>query len=152
MVDCNSPGTTPEAGPIRLPVIEEQIEVAKVEVDRGGWRVVKHVETTTEEVDEELRDFQVEIERHKIGTHIVGLEVPSARYEGDTLVIPVVEEVLVTEKRLLLVEEVRITGVRSTHRLTQQVDLRKESVSVERLEPETPPPPKRQRPTGAQQE
>ena len=121
-----------------VPVIEEQLEVDRVAIDRGGWRIAKHVATTIEAVDEELRDFKVEIERRKIGTHLEGLEVPAARYEGDTLVIPVVEEVLVTEKRLLLVEEVRITGVRGTHRRPQRVSLRKESVSVERLEPEAP--------------
>lgn len=111
-----------------------------MEVDQDGWRIAKQVSTTTEEVDEALRDFKVEIERRPIGTHLDGLDVPPERYEGDTLVIPVVEEVLVTEKRLLLVEEVRITGVRATHRKPQRVTLRKEAVSVERLEPEAPVP------------
>ncbi|MCU1257248.1 MAG: hypothetical protein JWO80_133 [Bryobacterales bacterium] len=36
-------------------------------------------------------------------------EPPVQRQEGDTLVLPVVEEVLVVEKRLMLREEIRIT-------------------------------------------
>lgn len=71
---------------------------------------MKRVATTTGTVDEALRDFRVEIGRRKIGTPLAGLDMPVARYGGATLVIPVVNEVLVTQRRLVLVEEVRITG------------------------------------------
>lgn len=124
-----------------IPVIEERLHADAVEVDQGGFRVTKHVDTTTEEVHAELRDFQVRIERRPIGQRLEGLDVPPARYDGDTLVIPVVEEVLVTEKRLLLVEEVRITGVQGTRQDTKSVTLRKESVSIERLAPTGAPEP-----------
>jgi stress response protein YsnF len=62
---------------------------------------------------------------------------PQTRYEGETLVVPVLEEVLVTEKRLVLVEEIRITRVRDTHRQPQTVTLRKDHIEIERLEPDT---------------
>ena len=123
-----------------LPVIEEMARVQVVEVDQGGWRISKKVSVTEQQVDEELKDFSVQIERRPIGIRLEGNEVPEARYEGNTLVISVVEEVLVTEKRLVLVEEVRITGVHGTHRAPQQVSLRKETVSVERLAPEPSQP------------
>ncbi len=119
-----------------VPVVEETARVRVVEVDQGGWRITKNVSSTDQQIDEELHDFRVQIERRPIGKHLQGHEVPPARYEGNTLVIPVVEEVLITEKRLLLVEEVRITQVHGTHRQPQHVSLRKESVSVERLEPQ----------------
>ena len=55
------------------------------------------------------------------------------RSEEDTLVIPLLEEVLVVEKRLLLKEEVRITKRRmETHR-PQRVTLRREEAVVERV-------------------
>lgn len=117
----------------RIPVIEETLQVQKVEVDRGGYRVVKSIETRDESVDELLRNHRVEIERRPIGLQLKGMDAPPARYEGDTLILPVVEEVLVTEKRLVLVEEVRITRVRGTHRQPQTVSLRKEEISIERL-------------------
>ena len=123
-----------------LPVIEEMARVQVVEVDQGGWRISKKVSVTEQQVDEELKDFSVQIERRPMGIRLEGNEVPEARYEGNTLVISVVEEVLVTEKRLVLVEEVRITGVHGTHRAPQQVSLRKETVSVERLAPEPSQP------------
>jgi len=48
--------------------------------------------------------------------------------------VPVVEEVLVTEKRLVLIEEVRIRISETTHRDPQEVTLRKDVVDIERLE------------------
>ena len=39
--------------------------------------------------------------------------MPTIREEGDTIVIPIVEEMLVIERRLLLKEEVRVRRVRS---------------------------------------
>src|SRR5690606_31687528 len=55
------------------------------------------------------------------------------RYEGDTMIVPVLEEVLVMQKRLLLEEEVRITRRRSEHRAPQRVMLREEHAEVERF-------------------
>jgi stress response protein YsnF len=56
---------------------------------------------------------------------------PEPRYEGDTLIIPVVEEMLVTEKRLLLREEVRITRRQRTEQAEIRDVLRREIVDVE---------------------
>jgi hypothetical protein len=61
---------------------------------------------------EQLFRDDYSIERVKIGKFIP--EPVSQRQEGDTLVLPVVEEVLVTEKRLMLREEIRITRRRET--------------------------------------
>ncbi len=47
------------------------------------------------------------IERVAVGKIVT--DTPVQRQEGDTLILPVTEEVLVTEKRLLLREEIRIT-------------------------------------------
>ena len=57
---------------------------------------------------------------------------PPVRYEGDTIIIPVIKEVLV--KRNLLVEEVRITKRTGETVVQQQVALRKENVTVERFQ------------------
>jgi uncharacterized protein (TIGR02271 family) len=119
--------------PLRVPVVEETLEVQKTQVDQGGYRLVKEVSTREQLVDELLRDQRVEIERRPVGRSIEGSAMPAPRYEGDTLVIPVVQEILVTEKRLVLVEEVRVTPVEGTHRQPQTVTLRKEEIAIERL-------------------
>ncbi len=118
-----------------LPVIEESLFVSKRRVDLGGWRVSKQVTAREQTVDEPLRDEQVSVERREIGRMLATMEPPAPRQEGDTWILPVVEEVLVTEKRLMLKEEIRITRVDSIRHLPQQVTLRSEEVSIERLEP-----------------
>ena len=128
-----------------LPQLEESLEVGRREVDLGGYRITKRVDSREEVVDELLHGQRAEIERRPIGRQLEPSEVPKPRYEGDTFVVPVVEEVMVAVKRLVLVEEVRIRRVHTTHRLPQRVTLRKEEIAIERLEasgpPPTPPPP-----------
>lgn len=63
--------------------------------------------------------------------HVVSEAAP-VRYEGDTMIIPLYEEVLVVSKQLVLVEEVRIRTQRSERHEPQPVTLRREEVSVER--------------------
>ena len=60
----------------------------------------------------------------------------AVRSEGDTTIIPLYEEVLVVEKRLVLVEEIRITKRQTEKRELERVTLRREQATVERLEPE----------------
>jgi uncharacterized protein (TIGR02271 family) len=117
-----------------VPVIEEIAQIEKRTVHKGGYRITKHVSTRQETVDELLRDQHVTVERRPMGRRLEGPDIPEQRYEGDVLVIPVVEEILVTEKHLVLVEEIRITRLQATHRNSHQVTLRKEEVSIERLE------------------
>ena len=130
--------TGPDEAIPRVPVIEETLEVAKRIVDRGGVRVTKRVETREELIDEPLTREQVSVERRPINMAIADDAVPVTRQEGDTLIVPVIEEVLITVKRLVLVEEVRITRTRTTDRQLQTILLRKEHIEVERLAAENP--------------
>ncbi len=83
-------------------------------------------------VDEPGFEEHVEVERVPINQVI---DQPAVtRREGDTLIIPVMEEVLVVEKRLILKEEVRITTRRSEVRDTQRVTLRREDTIVEHVD------------------
>jgi uncharacterized protein (TIGR02271 family) len=118
---------------LSVPVISEVIDVEKRTVDEGGYRLTKQVETRQETVDELLRTQQVSIERRPVGTQLALADMPQPHYEGKTLVIPVIEEILVTEKRLVLVEEVRITPVETTRREHQSIDLLTEKIEIERL-------------------
>ena len=143
-------GTGKAAGPDRelaanaaeerltLPVIEESLHVEKRAVAGAGYRLRKRVDTHVATVDELLRNYKVEIERTPINAPLGSDDIPEPRYEGDTLVIPVIEEVLVTQKRLVLTEEIRITRVHGTHRKPQSVELRTEHIDIERLEPPSP--------------
>jgi stress response protein YsnF len=60
--------------------------------------------------------------------------------EGDTLVVPIVEEVAVVVKRLVLREEVRLRFAPTERPFEQAVDVRRQRAAVERVPPGTDPP------------
>jgi len=115
-----------------VPVIAESVEVEKRQVESGRVRIEKTVQTTDQVVNESLMHEDVEIERVPINQVLAG--PVGNRQEGDTLVVPVLKEVLVIEKRLMLVEEVRITRRRTEQPFSQTVPIRTESVAVDREE------------------
>lgn len=119
-----------------VPVIVEQAQIAKREVETGRVRIEKTVETAQEQVDVPLTRDQVHVERVAAGRYLS--EPATAHYRGNTLVIPVMEEVLVVEKRLLLREEIHVTTVREEVRHEETVTLQRDRVSVTRVEPGQP--------------
>ncbi|AUX44892.1 hypothetical protein SOCE26_063620 [Sorangium cellulosum] len=122
------------AGELIVPVVAQELEVKKRTVESGRVRITKEVHEREITVQEPLAREQVLVER--VAVDRVVTEPPVTRQEGDTLIVPVVEEVLVVEKRLLLKEELRITRVRSVERSpTANVTLRSEEVHVERVPP-----------------
>ena len=60
---------------------------------------------------------------------------PPVREEGDTIVIPIVEEIMIVKKRLDLREEVRITRTRTVESFEEAVTLRSMVADVERETP-----------------
>lgn len=115
--------------------VREELEVRKRVVDRGGYRITKSVETREEVVDEPLLREECSIERRPINQIVSSVEPPVPRHEGDTMILPVLEEVLVVEKRLMLKEELRITRRRIHLHEPQRVELRTENVLIERTDP-----------------
>ncbi len=120
-----------------IPIVEEMLTVDKREVITGGIRLTKRVTEREEVVDEALLRESVTVERVPINQIVT--EAPAARQEGDTLIVPVLEEVLVTEKRLLLKEEVRITRTQKTVHDPQTVTVRSEEAVLEDILPEQSP-------------
>ncbi|HYQ90793.1 MAG TPA: YsnF/AvaK domain-containing protein [Candidatus Competibacteraceae bacterium] len=120
-----------------IPVIAEFLNVAKRSVETGGVRVSKKVEEHEEVIDEPLLHEDVEVQRVAVNRFV---EAPMpVRQEDATVIIPLFEEVLVIEKRLLLKEEVHIQRRQTTLRQPQTVTRRSETVVVERLEHSGPP-------------
>lgn len=107
---------------------EEVLDATVRPVERGVVRIEKRVETVPFHEDILVEQERVTVERVPIGRFVD--QVPQARQEGNTWVIPVLEEVIVTERRLRLVEEVRVTRQRESQ--VQEIDeqLRREVVEV----------------------
>jgi len=134
-VDAEKPiGSTEE---VVLPLIEEALRVGKRQVEIGRVRVSIATDTEERLVRETLRSERVEVERVAVGRELTaGEPAPLARREKDgTLVVPVLEEMLVIERRLVLREELRLRTVAAEDTVEQHVTLRRQRVEVERLPP-----------------
>ena len=134
--DQNPPSAQPAETVI--PLLAEEVTVAKQTVETGRVQVARITHEREQLIDELLAHHTAEIERVAIGQHVDAM--PTIREEGDTIVIPIVEEVLVIERRLLLKEEVRVRRVRSMERHQESVTLRHHEAVVTRLPVETPAP------------
>ena len=109
----------------------EEIAIAKRTIPRGTVRVSKVIQSRDHLVQETLRHQRVEVERIQIGTYVD--QAPPIRHDGDMTIVSVVEEVVVTERRLLLKEEVRIRTITTIEEHKEVVTLRSEEANVERL-------------------
>jgi uncharacterized protein (TIGR02271 family) len=124
-------GTRDESTAVVIPVVEEELEIGKREIEAGRLRLQKRVSEHEQTVDEPLFADEITLERVTLNRFID--EPTPARIEGDTTVIPLFEERLVIQKRLVLREEVRITRRRIERRAPQVVALRREEVTVDRV-------------------
>ena len=110
-----------------IPVGHERVVIEKTEIESAEAlvRLRTHVEGTS--VDETLQVESVRIER--VPMNRILSEAPTQRIEGDVTIVPVVEEVLV--KQFRLVEEVRIIRHHETDKFAETVMLRRQEVIVE---------------------
>jgi uncharacterized protein (TIGR02271 family) len=114
-----------------LPLLAEEVSVAKERVVTGQVKVGTITREREQLVEELLEQEHIEVERTAIGKQVD--KAPPVRQEGDTLVIPVLEEIVVVERRLLLKEEVRIHRTREKQPYQERVVLRKQEAVITRL-------------------
>jgi uncharacterized protein (TIGR02271 family) len=115
----------------KLTLAAEELTVTKEAVETGRVHVSKQTHTREVAVDEDLVKESADIETIPIGRQI--FEMPSVRHEGETVIVPIVEEVLHTERRLILKEEVRITRRKTTEKFHDRVMLRYQEAVVTRV-------------------
>lgn len=109
-----------------IPVIEEEVIIGKKIVSKGGIIVTKEVITEETFAEIPLSSEHIDVERIPVNEY---REIrPEIRTEGDTTIIPVMKEVI--EKRLLLVEEIRITKKVTSENRQEKVTLSREKVII----------------------
>ena len=118
------------AADIVIPLHVEDALVEKRQVQTGVVRVSLTTKSHNRMVEETLLRERVVVERVPVGRVVES--VPPVREEGDTTIHSVVEEVLVTERRLVLKEEVWIKRVRTTETHRETVQLREQFATVTR--------------------
>ena len=113
-----------------IPLVEERLSVAKRQVESGRVRVHVTVEEREEVVTEQLLRDELQIER--VPRNVRLTEIPHVRLEGNMTIVPVVEEVLVVEKALMLVEEIHICRRSVPEEAQIPVSIRSERARIER--------------------
>jgi stress response protein YsnF len=111
-----------------LPVVEERIRVGKRKIETGRVRITTRQRQKSQAVREQLLHEDVEVER--VSVNRFAETAPEMRKEGDILVIPVFEEVLV--KRIFVREELRVSRKRNISQVDDVVRLRSQEVVVDR--------------------
>ncbi|MGI4832323.1 MAG: YsnF/AvaK domain-containing protein [Janthinobacterium lividum] len=130
---ASSPVEEPQL-PLVIPVLAETATIVREVVETGRVRLTKTVEEQEEVVPVDLRHDEVRVERMVINQFLPDdAPAPETRYEGDTMIVPVLREVLV--KRLLLVEELHVSRHQLTTTEPQHVRLRQEQLTIEHLPP-----------------
>lgn len=122
--------TEPPDSEERLPLAEEQVAVHKRTVEKERVRIRTVVDESTRWISESLTSEHVTVERVPVDREVE--IVPPIRQEGDTTIVPVVEEVLVVDRRLVLKEELHVRKERQVERVEQPVKLRTMHAVVER--------------------
>jgi uncharacterized protein (TIGR02271 family) len=118
-------------------LLVEELSVDKHRVETGRLRVRRVTQERTQNVDIDIEHVEAEFDRVPVGRFVD--ERPLMRETEDTIVIPVVEEVVVVERRLLLKEEIHVRKTRRVERRSEQVTLRSQDAEVLRLPPKGSP-------------
>jgi uncharacterized protein (TIGR02271 family) len=124
-----------------IPVIAERPVVEIRQAPERRVRVRRRVISESRIVETPLWRERVDVERVPVGMFVD--RAPAPHRDGDTWIVPCVEEVVTVEKRLRVTEELRIRVVRERHVDRQTVTLRRHEVEVE-PEPVSETPEKKQ--------
>jgi uncharacterized protein (TIGR02271 family) len=114
-----------------IPLAEEELRVDKRTVTTGMVRVRTVVDVETELAKATLDGEAVEVTRVPMDRMID--QPPAIRTENDVTIIPILEEVLVVEKRLVLKEELHVRKRKTTEDVEIPVELRKQRAVIERI-------------------
>jgi uncharacterized protein (TIGR02271 family) len=115
---------------IRVPVAEEELDVAKRDRDAGEVRLRKDVVTETKHIEVPVTSEVVHGERTPVGERRDALSGEKA-FEKETVSMPIREEEIEIRKRPVVKEEVRLRKERVTEQRAAEADVRKERVDVE---------------------
>ncbi|HET9448202.1 MAG TPA: DUF2382 domain-containing protein [Steroidobacteraceae bacterium] len=125
-----------DPGESRIPIVEERARIEKQLVPTGRVSISSKVEERLEVLREELVAQTVSVERVTVNREV---DVPpDVRSEGDVLIIPVIEQRLVVEKRWVVTEELHVRRRERVEAVEIPVELRSTRVSVERAEAARP--------------
>lgn len=127
------------SGTTTIPVIQERATVSVRPAPERKTRIRRRIVSQPQVVETPIWQERVEIQRVPIGQIVE--RAPAARQDGDVLIVPVVEEITVVEKRLRVREELRIRVVREQRIHRETVQVRRHEIEIESAEQAPPSKP-----------
>ncbi len=119
------------AGTASIPIVEEELQVGKREVQRGGVRVYSHVVATPVEEEIRLREEHVRIQRNAVNRPATEADFQAFK-EGEVELTETGEEAVVS-KQARVVEEVTVGKDVSERTETVKDTVRRTEVEVEEI-------------------
>ena len=126
-----------------IPVVEERVQVDVRPAPERTLRIRRRVVSEPQVVETPMWHERIEVERVAVDQLVD--EMPSPREDGDVLIIPCVEEVVVVEKRLRVREELRVRIVREQRIHRETVQLRRHEIEIDSAEQPVPKHPNKPR-------
>ena len=102
---------------VSVPLVGESLQVDKHWAEAGVLELRKKVTSRSETLPVDLTHDELDIERVPVNRALRSGQEAGPRQEGDTLIIPIIEEEIVVTKRQVVREEVHI---RKRQVVTQQ--------------------------------
>jgi uncharacterized protein (TIGR02271 family) len=117
---------------VAIPIVEEQLQVGKREIERGGVRIYTHVEERPVEEQVTLREENVTVERRPVDRAVT--EGDMAAFREGTIELTETAEVPVVSKEARVVEEVIVGKETTQHTETVRDTVRRTDVDVQELD------------------
>ena len=130
-VDPLSGATGREEDEVTVQRVEEELLVGRREREAGSMRIRKRVRTETEHLEVPKKRVEVTVERVPVDEATSTAEGVTAipQIEEEEIVVPIVEEEILIEKRPVVKEEIRIRK-----RVVEDVEIVEEDVRIEEVE------------------
>jgi uncharacterized protein (TIGR02271 family) len=131
--DLSEPDALEDEDELRIRRSEEELRVGTSEREAGVVRVRKRVRTDRERVVVPKKRVEVTVERVPVEEEVAATMGEAARPEigEDEIVVPVVEEEVVVEKRPVVKEEIRIRKEVVEETEVVEEDVRREEIEVD---------------------
>jgi uncharacterized protein (TIGR02271 family) len=125
-----------ETGDVRIPVVEEALQVGTRQVERGGLRIYSRVTERPVEREVHLRDERITVERRPVDRPAT--EGDLAAFQEGTIELTETREEPVVSKEVRVVEEVVVEKDVREHTETVRDTVRRTEVEVEPIEQASP--------------
>jgi uncharacterized protein (TIGR02271 family) len=112
-----------------VPLYSEELSVSRQQIT-GDTVQVSVITHEGEGIVDEMLNHE-----HRVPVGRPVDAIPPVRQEGETTILPVVEEIIVVERRLILREEVRIKRRHVSERHQEALVLRKQEAVITRMDP-----------------